>query len=116
MTSMFSFSGIGLSLADRLLSEYPTIHLCLACRNTDRAKLAKTKLLHRHNGADISILTVDTSSVESVLQAAEQIMERYKTPCRCQFVIISQIWSTKSNMGHDKKQIAFEHVQNHSYR
>lgn len=64
-------------MADRLLTEYQNIHICLACRNTDRAKLAKTKLLHRHAGADITLLTVDTSSVESVFKAIEEMIERY---------------------------------------
>lgn len=71
------YIGIGLSVADRLLTEHQGIHICLACRNTDRAKLAKTQLLQRHVGADISLLTVDTSSVDSVFKAAQQIMERY---------------------------------------
>ena len=73
---IFTFSGVGLSLADRLLTEYPSIRICLACRNTERAKLAQRKLLQRHNGADVSIITVDTSNVNSVFQASEQIMER----------------------------------------
>ena len=63
-------------MADRLLTEHQGIHICLACRNTDRAKLAKTQLLQRHVGADISLLIVDTSSVDSVFKAAQQIMER----------------------------------------
>lgn len=70
-------SGIGLSLADRLLTENQNIHLCLACRNKGRAEQAKTRLLRRHPGAEICVLTVDTSSMESVFQAAEQIRGRF---------------------------------------
>ena len=69
-------SGIGLSLAERLLTDHVTIHICLACRNKGRAEIARQKLLRWHPDADISIVIVDTSSVKSVFHACEEIRNK----------------------------------------
>ncbi|XP_052246618.1 3-keto-steroid reductase/17-beta-hydroxysteroid dehydrogenase 7-like isoform X3 [Dreissena polymorpha] len=70
--------GVGLSLADRLLTEYRNLHICLACRNEGRAENAQHKLLRRHPGASVSVIIVDVSSVKSVLEAAERIKEKFQ--------------------------------------
>ena len=64
-------------MADRLLTEHEGIHVCLACRNKSRAENARTRLLRHHPGSDISIIIVDTSSVESVIRASEEIRKKY---------------------------------------
>ncbi|XP_060608252.1 3-keto-steroid reductase/17-beta-hydroxysteroid dehydrogenase 7-like [Ruditapes philippinarum] len=70
-------AGVGLSVADRLLSEHECIHVCLACRNKGRAENARTRLMRRHPDSDISIVIVDTSSVESVIRASEEIRNKF---------------------------------------
>ncbi|CAN0187476.1 3-keto-steroid reductase/17-beta-hydroxysteroid dehydrogenase 7 [Lampetra fluviatilis] len=71
-------SGIGLALCTRLLAREPSLHLCLACRSTVRAEGARRELLAAHPGADVALLRVDVSHVESVYRAAQQIKQRYK--------------------------------------
>ncbi|XP_032826364.1 3-keto-steroid reductase/17-beta-hydroxysteroid dehydrogenase 7 isoform X1 [Petromyzon marinus] len=70
-------SGIGLALCTRLLAREPSLHLCLACRSTVRAEGARRELLAAHPGADVALLRVDVSDVESVYRAAQQIKQRY---------------------------------------
>ncbi|XP_067893856.1 3-keto-steroid reductase isoform X3 [Heterodontus francisci] len=69
-------SGIGLALCQRLLSEDNQIHLCMACRNMQKAETAKSELLLSHPGADISLLKVDVGNISSVIKAAEAIKQR----------------------------------------
>ncbi|XP_032826373.1 3-keto-steroid reductase/17-beta-hydroxysteroid dehydrogenase 7 isoform X2 [Petromyzon marinus] len=69
-------SGIGLALCTRLLAREPSLHLCLACRSTVRAEGARRELLAAHPGADVALLRVDVSDVESVYRAAQQIKQR----------------------------------------
>ncbi|ELU18542.1 hypothetical protein CAPTEDRAFT_92645 [Capitella teleta] len=71
-------AGIGLALADRLLTEFPSIHLCLACRSKSKAEEAQTMLKEKHEEADICVLLVDVSNLESVYRAAEAIKKQYK--------------------------------------
>ncbi|XP_033883742.1 3-keto-steroid reductase/17-beta-hydroxysteroid dehydrogenase 7-like isoform X2 [Acipenser ruthenus] len=71
-------SGIGLALCERLLTHNDQIHLCLACRNMQRAEAARTTLHTSHPGADISLLKVDVGSLQSVLEACKEIKHRYK--------------------------------------
>ncbi|XP_043941340.1 3-keto-steroid reductase/17-beta-hydroxysteroid dehydrogenase 7 isoform X2 [Protopterus annectens] len=71
-------SGIGLALCERILSEDSTIHLCLACRNLQRAEAARTTLINSYPGADVCIQKVDVGSITSVLQAAKDLKERYR--------------------------------------
>uniref|UniRef100_H3AV50 3-keto-steroid reductase/17-beta-hydroxysteroid dehydrogenase 7 n=1 Tax=Latimeria chalumnae TaxID=7897 RepID=H3AV50_LATCH len=73
-------SGIGLALCKRLLSVDDQIHLCLACRNMQRAETARAALLCSHPGADIALLKVDVGSLKSVLEAAKELKQskRYR--------------------------------------
>ncbi|KAL3832292.1 hypothetical protein ACJMK2_023947 [Sinanodonta woodiana] len=75
--SYFLHSGIGLTLAERLLTTNQNLQLCLACRNKDRAEAAKRSLELSHPGAKISVVMLDTSNVASVFEAAAQIKEKY---------------------------------------
>ncbi|KAM4574407.1 3-keto-steroid reductase/17-beta-hydroxysteroid dehydrogenase 7 isoform 2-T2 [Fundulus diaphanus] len=70
--------GIGLALCERLLShDTEGLLLCLACRNTQRAQAARSDLLASHPAAQVDLLQMDTSSVSSVLSAAQEIKVRY---------------------------------------
>ena len=71
-------SGIGLSLAQRLLSELPerVQRVCLACRNMGKAEAARRKLLHEHPGAKVDLVQLDTSSTSSVRAAAAELCRR----------------------------------------
>ncbi|XP_053739368.1 3-keto-steroid reductase/17-beta-hydroxysteroid dehydrogenase 7-like [Synchiropus splendidus] len=70
-------SGIGLALCERLLTEDSRLHLCLACRNLQRAEAARSALLTSHANAHVDLLHLDVGSVQSVLAAAEEIKTRY---------------------------------------
>uniref|UniRef100_A0A3Q2Q302 Hydroxysteroid (17-beta) dehydrogenase 7 n=1 Tax=Fundulus heteroclitus TaxID=8078 RepID=A0A3Q2Q302_FUNHE len=70
--------GIGLALCERLLShDTEGLLLCLACRNMQRAQAARSDLLASHPAAQVDVLQMDTSSVSSVLSAAQEIKVRY---------------------------------------
>ncbi|XP_072367619.1 3-keto-steroid reductase/17-beta-hydroxysteroid dehydrogenase 7 isoform X1 [Scyliorhinus torazame] len=71
-------SGIGLALCERILSEDNQIHLCMACRNMQKAEAAKSELQLSHPGADISLLKIDVGNINSVIQAAKEIRQRYQ--------------------------------------
>uniref|UniRef100_A0A8C5DQD8 3-keto-steroid reductase/17-beta-hydroxysteroid dehydrogenase 7 n=1 Tax=Gouania willdenowi TaxID=441366 RepID=A0A8C5DQD8_GOUWI len=72
-------SGIGLALCGRLLSEVPEgLQLCLACRNMHRAEVARSALLTSHPTAHITLLQMDTSSISSVIKAAQEVRLRYE--------------------------------------
>ncbi|XP_059840733.1 3-keto-steroid reductase isoform X2 [Hypanus sabinus] len=71
-------SGIGLALCGRILSEDNQIHLCMACRNMQKAEDAKSELLLSHPGADISLLKIDIGNVNSVIKGAIEIKQRYQ--------------------------------------
>lgn len=71
-------SGVGLALCKRLLSDDAQLHLCLACRNEQRAEAARQFLLISHPKAHVSLLRLDVSSMRSVLCAAEEIRKRSK--------------------------------------
>ncbi|XP_047230292.1 3-keto-steroid reductase isoform X1 [Girardinichthys multiradiatus] len=71
-------SGIGLALCERLLShDTEGLHLCLACRNMQRAQAARSDLLASYPAAQVDLLQMDTSSVSSVLSAAQEVKVRY---------------------------------------
>lgn len=71
-------SGIGLALCERLLSEDTEgLQLCLACRNMQRAQAARSALLTSHPSAQVALLQMDTSSIASVLSAAQEVKLRY---------------------------------------
>ena len=52
------------------------LRLCLACRNMQRAKAARSALLASHTDALVDLLHLDVGSVQSVLTAAEEIKTR----------------------------------------
>lgn len=70
-------SGIGFTLAQRLVQMYPSIKLCLACRNKDRASIAAQSLKQLSSSADIQTIILDTSCMKSVYSAAAEIKKRY---------------------------------------
>lgn len=71
-------SGIGLALCERLLTQDTEgLQLCLACRNMKRAQAARSALLVSHPTAQVALLQMDTSSIMSVLNAAQEIKLRY---------------------------------------
>ncbi|KAL5006283.1 hypothetical protein ScPMuIL_015089 [Solemya velum] len=71
-------AGLGLTVAERLLTEKQGLRLCLACRNRVRAEAAKDALKLSHPGSDIDIIILDTSNVHSVFEAAKLMKEKYK--------------------------------------
>ncbi|XP_041366304.1 3-keto-steroid reductase/17-beta-hydroxysteroid dehydrogenase 7-like isoform X2 [Gigantopelta aegis] len=70
-------AGLGLTLCKRLLSEHKNLYLCLACRNQIKAEEAKKTLEASHPSAVISIVILDTSSVQSVYEAAQNIKRQF---------------------------------------
>uniref|UniRef100_A0A3Q3RI92 3-keto-steroid reductase/17-beta-hydroxysteroid dehydrogenase 7 n=1 Tax=Mastacembelus armatus TaxID=205130 RepID=A0A3Q3RI92_9TELE len=70
-------SGIGLALCERLLTEDSQLQLCLACRNMQRAEAARSALLTSHTDAHVDLLHLDVGSVQSVLNAAQEVKARY---------------------------------------
>lgn len=70
-------SGVGLAVAQRLLTEHCDIHICLACRNLRKAETARQSLLEEHPGAKVDVLQVDTSSPHSAIAAASEIQRRW---------------------------------------
>lgn len=74
-----SRSGIGLALCERLLLQNPEgLRLCLACRNMQRAQAAHSALLASHPAAQVTLLHVDTSSISSVIGAAQEVRLRWE--------------------------------------
>ncbi|XP_038614128.1 3-keto-steroid reductase/17-beta-hydroxysteroid dehydrogenase 7 isoform X1 [Tachyglossus aculeatus] len=71
-------SGIGLALCQRLLAEDESIHLCLACRNLQKAEAARASLLTAHPDAHLSTVRLDVSSLDSVLGAARDLKLRFQ--------------------------------------
>ncbi|XP_039983611.1 3-keto-steroid reductase [Xiphias gladius] len=72
-------SGIGLALCERLLTQDTEgLQLCLACRNMRRAQTARSALLTSHPTAQVALLQMDTSSMSSVITAAQEVKRRYK--------------------------------------
>lgn len=77
MDHVFSCSGIGLALCERLLSQDTDgLQLCLACRNMQRAQAARSALLTSHPAAQVALLQMDTSSISSVVRAAREVKLR----------------------------------------
>lgn len=71
------FSGIGLALCGRLLVEDDDLHLCLACRNLSKARAVRDTLLASHPSAEVSIVQMDVSNLQSVVRGAEEVKQRY---------------------------------------
>lgn len=70
------FSGIGFALALRLLQHDVSIHICLGCRNEQRADAARASLLSKCPDADVSILLIDVAKPSSVYRAAADVRQR----------------------------------------
>ncbi|XP_003225494.2 3-keto-steroid reductase/17-beta-hydroxysteroid dehydrogenase 7 [Anolis carolinensis] len=70
-------SGIGFALCTRLLQEDASLHICLACRNMEKANATRDKLLSHFSKVDISIVQVDVGKLDSVLRAAKEIKIRF---------------------------------------
>lgn len=71
-------SGIGLALCKRLLTVDDGLHLCLACRNMGKAKAVRAALLASHSSAQITMVQVDVSNLQSVFRAAEELKQRFQ--------------------------------------
>ncbi|XP_039695767.1 3-keto-steroid reductase/17-beta-hydroxysteroid dehydrogenase 7 isoform X4 [Pteropus medius] len=71
-------SGVGRALCQRLLQEDDGLHLCLACRNPDRAEAARAALLAACPSAQITSVQVDVSDLRSVLRAAAELRRRFQ--------------------------------------
>nr|BAG57340.1 unnamed protein product [Homo sapiens] len=73
-------SGIGLALCKRLLAEDDELHLCLACRNMSKAEAVCAALLASHPTAEVTIVQVDVSNLQSFFRASKEL----KQSCRFQ--------------------------------
>ncbi|XP_063796336.1 3-keto-steroid reductase/17-beta-hydroxysteroid dehydrogenase 7 isoform X2 [Pseudophryne corroboree] len=71
-------SGIGLALCERLLSQDDQTRLCLACRNLQRAEVARSALLSSHPSSDVSIVQIDVGNLKSVIRGAKTLLQRYE--------------------------------------
>ncbi|GAB5583730.1 3-keto-steroid reductase/17-beta-hydroxysteroid dehydrogenase 7 isoform X3 [Prionailurus iriomotensis] len=71
-------SGVGLALCKRLLEEDHELHLCLACRNRSKAEAVCEALLASHPLAEVSIVQVDVSNLQSVFRASEELKQRFQ--------------------------------------
>lgn len=99
--SVFPRSGIGLALCERLLShDAAGLQLCLACRNMQRAQAARSALLASHPMAQVALLQMDTSSVSSVIAAAQEVKLRWEAVRRQQGCSVSREYRcSSSNLG-----------------
>lgn len=70
-------SGVGLALCKRLLEEDHELHLCLACRNGSKAEAVRAALLASRPLAEVSIVQVDVSDLQSVFRASRELKQRY---------------------------------------
>ena len=70
------FSGIGFALAVHLLQHDISIHVCLGCRNEQRAEAARSSLLSKCPDASVSILLIDVAKPASVYRAAADVRQR----------------------------------------
>nr|XP_045732762.1 3-keto-steroid reductase/17-beta-hydroxysteroid dehydrogenase 7 isoform X2 [Mirounga angustirostris] len=69
-------SGVGLALCKRLLEEDDELHVCLACRNVGKAEAVRAALLAAHPAAEVSVVQVDVSNLQSVIRAARELKQR----------------------------------------
>ncbi|NP_001264436.2 3-keto-steroid reductase/17-beta-hydroxysteroid dehydrogenase 7 isoform 2 [Gallus gallus] len=65
--------GVGLALCRRLLGEDGRIHLCLACRNAQKAEATRDLVLQEYPAAQVSTVEVDLGNLASVLRAAQEL-------------------------------------------
>ncbi|XP_038442171.1 3-keto-steroid reductase/17-beta-hydroxysteroid dehydrogenase 7 isoform X3 [Canis lupus familiaris] len=71
-------SGVGLVLCKRLLEEDDELHVCLACRNVSKAEAVSADLLASHPAAEVSIVQVDVSNLQSVIRASSELKQRFQ--------------------------------------
>nr|XP_024202092.1 3-keto-steroid reductase/17-beta-hydroxysteroid dehydrogenase 7-like isoform X6 [Pan troglodytes] len=71
-------SGIGLALCKRLLAEDDELHLCLACRNMSKAEAVCAALLASHPTAEVTIVQVDVSNLQSFFRASRELKQRFQ--------------------------------------
>uniref|UniRef100_A0A8C0P3U9 3-keto-steroid reductase/17-beta-hydroxysteroid dehydrogenase 7 n=1 Tax=Canis lupus familiaris TaxID=9615 RepID=A0A8C0P3U9_CANLF len=71
-------SGVGLALCKRLLEEDDELHVCLACRNVSKAEAVSADLLASHPAAEVSIVQVDVSNLQSVIRASSELKQRFQ--------------------------------------
>ncbi|XP_045312589.1 3-keto-steroid reductase/17-beta-hydroxysteroid dehydrogenase 7 isoform X8 [Leopardus geoffroyi] len=71
-------SGVGLALCKRLLEEDHELHLCLACRNRSKAEAVREALLASRPLAEVSIVQVDVSDLQSVFRASRELKQRFQ--------------------------------------
>ncbi|XP_021554086.1 3-keto-steroid reductase/17-beta-hydroxysteroid dehydrogenase 7 isoform X1 [Neomonachus schauinslandi] len=71
-------SGVGLALCKRLLEEDDELHVCLACRNVGKAEAVRAALLAAHPAAEVSVVQVDVSNLQSVIRAARELKQRFQ--------------------------------------
>ncbi|NWW84618.1 DHB7 reductase, partial [Rhynochetos jubatus] len=69
--------GVGLALCQRLLEEDGRIHLCIACRNSQKSEATRDLILATHPAAQVSTVEVDLGNLASVLRAARELRCRY---------------------------------------
>ncbi|KAM6415260.1 3-keto-steroid reductase/17-beta-hydroxysteroid dehydrogenase 7 isoform 2-T2 [Rhynochetos jubatus] len=65
--------GVGLALCQRLLEEDGRIHLCIACRNSQKSEATRDLILATHPAAQVSTVEVDLGNLASVLRAAREL-------------------------------------------
>ncbi|KAJ1920041.1 hypothetical protein H4219_001570 [Mycoemilia scoparia] len=78
-------SGVGLAIAQRLLLDRSAGKnesvqgwtVVLACRNQAKAEAARKQLLKKEPQATVDIIPLDTSSIQSVINASETIAKQY---------------------------------------
>ena len=68
-------SGIGYEVSIGLLKK--DFEVIMACRNIQKAQEAKAKILHMLPNAKITVMKVDTSSLDEVKKFAEQFKKQY---------------------------------------
>ncbi|XP_031451631.1 3-keto-steroid reductase isoform X3 [Phasianus colchicus] len=78
--------GVGLALCRRLLGEDGRIHLCLACRNAQKAEATRDLVLQEYPAAQVSTVEVDLGNLASVLRAAQELRCRFQ---RLDFVYLN---------------------------
>ncbi len=69
-------SGIGLSLAEQLLSKNATV--VILARNMKKAEEVKNSLLEKYKDAQLSFIQYDQSDDQSVIKAAKEVAEKHR--------------------------------------
>ena len=70
-------TGIGLETAAALAGA--GARTVLACRNLDKAEVARTEILRRTVGGDVAVVRLDLASQAQIADAAAEVLERFPT-------------------------------------